>query len=112
MASRRSGPWGAAAAAKGAPMLARARQAVTMERGTTCITAEITPFWERIACMLRLPRHLAPFAAALVLACPALADARARPPFPKGTITHIVFVIQENRSVDNLFNGFPGADTV
>jgi len=27
-------------------------------------------------------------------------------------IKHIVIVIQENRSVDNLFNGFPGADTV
>jgi phospholipase C len=29
-----------------------------------------------------------------------------------GPIQHIVVVIQENRSVDNLFNGFPGADTV
>jgi phospholipase C len=27
-------------------------------------------------------------------------------------IQHIVIVVQENRSVDNLFNGFPGADTV
>ena len=27
-------------------------------------------------------------------------------------IKHIVVVIQENRSVDNLFHGFPGADTV
>jgi phospholipase C len=27
-------------------------------------------------------------------------------------IKHVVVVIQENRSVDNLFNGFPGADTV
>ena len=27
-------------------------------------------------------------------------------------IRHIVFIVQENRSVDNLFNGFPGADTV
>lgn len=27
-------------------------------------------------------------------------------------IKHVVFIIQENRSVDNLFNGFPGADTV
>jgi phospholipase C len=27
-------------------------------------------------------------------------------------IKHVVIVIQENRSVDNLFNGFPGADTV
>jgi phospholipase C len=27
-------------------------------------------------------------------------------------VKHVVIVIQENRSVDNLFNGFPGADTV
>ena len=27
-------------------------------------------------------------------------------------IRHVVVIIQENRSVDNLFNGFPGADTV
>ena len=27
-------------------------------------------------------------------------------------IQHIVVIMQENRSVDNLFNGFPGADTV
>jgi phospholipase C len=27
-------------------------------------------------------------------------------------IKHIVIIIQENRSVDNLFNGLPGADTV
>jgi phospholipase C len=26
-------------------------------------------------------------------------------------IAHVVVVIQENRSVDNLFQGFPGADT-
>jgi phospholipase C len=27
-------------------------------------------------------------------------------------ITNVVVIIQENRTVDNLFNGFPGADTV
>lgn len=31
---------------------------------------------------------------------------------PAGKIQHVVIVIQENRTVDNLFNGFPGADTV
>ena len=30
----------------------------------------------------------------------------------QGIIKHVVIIIQENRSVDNLFNGFPGADTV
>jgi phospholipase C len=28
-----------------------------------------------------------------------------------GKITHVIFVIQENRSFDNLFQGYPGADT-
>jgi len=30
----------------------------------------------------------------------------------QGIIKHVVIIIQENRTVDNLFNGFPGADTV
>ncbi len=29
-----------------------------------------------------------------------------------GKITHIVYIVQENRSFDNLFRGYPGADTV
>jgi phospholipase C len=29
-----------------------------------------------------------------------------------GLIKHVVIIVQENRTVDNLFNGFPGADTV
>src|ERR1700735_2901714 len=29
-----------------------------------------------------------------------------------GKIQHVVFIIQENRSFDNLFQGYPGADTV
>ncbi|HVR45030.1 MAG TPA: alkaline phosphatase family protein [Candidatus Binatia bacterium] len=29
-----------------------------------------------------------------------------------GKITHVIFVVQENRSFDNLFQGYPGADTV
>src|SRR4029077_19844814 len=28
-----------------------------------------------------------------------------------GLIQHVVIIVQENRSFDNLFNGFPGADT-
>ena len=28
-----------------------------------------------------------------------------------GKIKHVVIIIQENRTLDNLFNGFPGADT-
>ncbi len=33
-------------------------------------------------------------------------------PTASSTIKHIVVIMQENRSFDNLFNGFPGADTV
>jgi len=33
-------------------------------------------------------------------------------PQPAGKIRHVVVIFQENRTVDNLFNGFPGADTV
>jgi phospholipase C len=29
-----------------------------------------------------------------------------------GKITHIVYIVQENRSFDNLFQGYPGANTV
>ena len=29
-----------------------------------------------------------------------------------GKITHIVYIVQENRSFDNLFHNYPGADTV
>jgi phospholipase C len=36
---------------------------------------------------------------------------RARAAALSSPIRHIVLVIQENRSVDNLFNGLPGADT-
>jgi phospholipase C len=32
-------------------------------------------------------------------------------PFPVGRIKHVVVVIQENRSFDNLFQGYPGANT-
>lgn len=33
-------------------------------------------------------------------------------PILNSKIQHVVIIIQENRTVDNLFNGFPGADTV
>jgi phospholipase C len=33
-------------------------------------------------------------------------------PTPNGLIDHVVVVIQENRSFDNLFHGFPNANTV
>jgi phospholipase C len=39
-------------------------------------------------------------------------DAAGRIYGSNGAIKHIVIIIQENRTVDNLFNGLPGADTV
>jgi phospholipase C len=44
----------------------------------------------------------------------ALSDCRSRSPVEVAdlkTIEHIVIIVQENRSVDNLLNGFPGVDT-
>ncbi len=35
-----------------------------------------------------------------------------QPLLGNGRIEHVVVLVQENRSFDNLFNGFPGADTV
>ena len=29
-----------------------------------------------------------------------------------GKITHVVYIVQENRSFDNMFQGYPGANTV
>ena len=49
-----------------------------------------------------------PFVAAAALAA-CCATPAGTPPNP---ISHVVIVIQENRSFDNLFQGFPGADTV
>lgn len=39
---------------------------------------------------------------------PVLAQSAAR----SSKIDHVVVIVQENRTTDNLFNGFPGADTV
>ncbi|HKE35919.1 MAG TPA: alkaline phosphatase family protein [Candidatus Baltobacteraceae bacterium] len=41
-----------------------------------------------------------------------LARLNAAKPATVNPIQHIIVVIQENRTTDNLFNGFPGADTV
>ena len=64
--------------------------------------------------MLRstMPRDLSAAGALLALVLVGNGRASAATPFPPRAIQHIVFVVQENRSVDNLFNGFPGADTV
>ncbi len=43
---------------------------------------------------------------------PPLPTASAPAPTPLQHLHHVVIVIQENRSFDNLFNGYPGADTV
>lgn len=33
-------------------------------------------------------------------------------PLSKSPIQHVIVIMQENRTFDNLFNGYPGADTV
>ena len=58
------------------------------------------------------------FATAFICGCSVGGGAGAVDPHPQAAplqrafIKHIVIIIQENRTVDNLFNGFPGADTV
>jgi phospholipase C len=43
---------------------------------------------------------------------PSIASTGIHPDVPwSGKIEHVIIIDQENRSVDNLFNGFPGADT-
>ena len=41
-----------------------------------------------------------------------MAGGQARTHLFNPLIQHVVIIVQENRSMDNLFNGFPGADTV
>ena len=36
---------------------------------------------------------------------------RVSPEQSSSKITHVVIIFQENRTTDDLFNGFPGADT-
>ncbi len=72
---------------------------------------------------MRLPRTfvtVASFAcAAMLAACghkaavPTFATIPQQPPIQdQGFIKHVIVIVQENRSFDNMFNGFPGADTV
>ena len=49
---------------------------------------------------------------ALAAALAGSAPITSRPqPAARGLIRHVVIIIQENRTIDNLFNGFPGANT-
>ena len=71
-----------------------------------------------------MKRRLAAARCALVLAwtacsstqgslpSPSGAAARASAPTGAGKIRHVVFIVQENRSFNNLFQGYPGAYTV
>ena len=46
-------------------------------------------------------------------ATPGFTTLPVQPPIhDQGIIKHVIIIVQENRSFDNLFNGFPGADTV
>ena len=66
--------------------------------------------------MRRLGAFVAVCAAICITACGGGAvpgiSLNPTPPPARSPIKHIVIIVQENRTVDNLFNGFPGADTV
>ncbi len=62
------------------------------------------------ACVLAL--LLAGCTASVVLTPSPPVPASTVSPIPGSPIQHIVIIMQENRTLDNLFNGFPGADTV
>ena len=54
---------------------------------------------------------------AFILGCGGSSSSNTGTPPPGHTpesakIQHVVIILQENRTVDNLFNGFPGAETV
>jgi len=54
-----------------------------------------------------------PLAIASPLVAPSPSPIATTPaPTIASTIRHVVVIVQENRSFDNLFNGYPGADTV
>jgi phospholipase C len=71
--------------------------------------------WRRIVCLVA-----GLCSAALFAGCGASIVLNPSPPVAADTVSpvvgspidHIVIIMQENRTVDNLFNGFPGADTV
>ena len=48
----------------------------------------------------------------LLLGCGFTSGVSPATPAQPQKIKHVVIIMQENRTVDNLFNGFPGADTV
>lgn len=67
------------------------------------------PFWLAAslvlsACAMRAQPSLPNVQAGIPLYAPNASGA--------GKITHVVYVVQENRSFDDLFHGYPGADTV
>ena len=67
-----------------------------------------------VACSLS---SLVALASLSIAGCGGLGAAASTPADPgghanlAGPIRHVVVIIQENRSFDNLFNGYPGADT-
>jgi phospholipase C len=66
----------------------------------------------RLQLFASLVLALAGCAAQAPLAAPDRSAPQYEAPSQKYPIEHVVIIVQENRTVDNLFNGFPGADTV
>jgi phospholipase C len=73
-------------------------------------TSRLTPLWALAvaislgACSSSSPSPV-PFAGSGNIASPLATTG-------SGKIQHVVIIVQENRSVNNMFQGFPGADTV
>jgi phospholipase C len=62
--------------------------------------------------MRRIPWAATLSACALVAGCGSTRQTTIGPPAGLSNIKHVVVIMQENRSFDNMFNGYPGADTV
>jgi phospholipase C len=62
--------------------------------------------------MSRLAPAIALGSCLLIAGCGQGDSAPSAAPQVRAHIQHVVVIFQENRSFDNLFNGFPGADTV
>src|SRR5580698_1837471 len=105
------------------PSTRRSRQSFSCTSSATIISLRTT---NRSPLMRSFARSMTCVAIALTSGCSnALTTSSVVPPGPApefsspierafggGAIQHIVVIVQENRTVDNLFNGFPGADTV
>jgi phospholipase C len=72
----------------------------------------LVAFVGSVALLCACGGNVTPPAAAFSNPDAVLARLHAAKPAAGSPIQHVIVVIQENRTTDNMFNGFPGADTV